>query len=123
MDLSALMGAFGPMQQQMQAAAAKRAEEQVEGSAGGGAINVTMTGDLQVTAVRIAPAAAAAVDGDAAMLEDLFSAACNDALRRWKERYGATPDEQMQKLMAGADLSSLGSLLGGLGGMGGAASS
>ena len=76
MDMSAMMSMFGPLQQQMQAAAAKRADEKVEGTAGGGAISVTLTGDLQVTKVTIAPAAAAAVDGDASMLEDLMAAAC-----------------------------------------------
>ena len=120
MDLSALMQMFGPMQQQMQQAAAKRADEQVEGTAGGGAVSVVLTGDLQVPKVTIAPAAAAAIDGDASMLEDLIAAAFGDALRRWKERYGATPDEQLSKLMAGSDMSALGSLLGGLGGFGGA---
>ena len=68
--------------QQMQARMAKiqeeLAEETVEASAGGGAVKVVMTGQLQVRSVTLDPDA---VDpGDVEMLQDMIVAAVNDAL-------------------------------------------
>lgn len=117
MDLEKMMGALGPMQQKMGEAEAKRAEEQFEGSAGGGAVRVRLTGNLQCTKVTVAPAAAAAVADDPSMLEDLIQAAIGDAIRQYQARYGATAQEQLQKLMADSDLGGLlGPLMGGFGG-------
>jgi hypothetical protein len=62
-----------------------RAQEQlnntsVEGSAGGGAVTVAVTGSLRVQSVKIAPEV---VDpGDVEMLEDLVTAALNEALEK-----------------------------------------
>lgn len=68
--------------QQLQARIAKVQEdlgsETVEGSVGGGAITVTMTGHLKVTAVHISPDA---IDpADVEMLEELVTSAVNDAV-------------------------------------------
>jgi DNA-binding YbaB/EbfC family protein len=53
------------------------ASETVEGSAGGGAVTVTMTGQQKVQAVKIDPAV---LDpDDVEMLQDLVLAAINDA--------------------------------------------
>jgi len=113
MDIEALAKGFAPLQENLRKTQAKRASESVEGTAGGGAVKVRLRGDLTVAGVSIAPAAA----GDAPMLEDLVSAALNDALRQHKARYGATVEEQFNKVLAGADLSSLmGPLMGMLGG-------
>lgn len=70
--------------QQMQARALKAqqdlAEEAVEGSAGGGAVNITVTGGLKVQSLKIAPEV---VDpDDIEMLEDLVTAAVNEALQK-----------------------------------------
>ena len=55
-------------------------DETVEGSAGGGAVTVVVTGKHQVKSVKIA---ASAVDPeDVETLEDLVLAACNDAVTR-----------------------------------------
>jgi hypothetical protein len=67
--------------QQMQDRLAKiqqgLAEETVEGTAGGGAVSVTMNGQQKVRAVKIDPAV---LDpDDVAMLQDLMLAAFNDA--------------------------------------------
>jgi DNA-binding protein YbaB len=116
MDLNDLMRGLGPLQQTMQKNDAERATARFEGSAGGGAVAVVLQGDLTVASVRIAPAAAAAAADDASLLEDLVKAACSDALRAYKVRYGATPEEQIQKLLAGSDLGAMvGPLLRGLG--------
>lgn len=109
MDLDALMRMAAPLQQSMAKADAERAAAVFEGKAGGGAVTIRLTGQLAIEKVAIAPAAAAG--GDVGMLEDLIAAAFNDALRQYRARYGATAQEQMQKLMAGSDLTSL---LGGL---------
>ncbi|MBN2404836.1 MAG: YbaB/EbfC family nucleoid-associated protein [Coriobacteriia bacterium] len=54
--------------------------ERVEASAGGGAVKVVMTGELLVESVTIDPAAVDAED--VAMLEDLVTAAVNEAVRQ-----------------------------------------
>ena len=115
MDLNALMGALGPIQEKVTQANAERSAKQFVGNAGGGAIKVSMSGDLQVSNVEVASAAAAAVGDDPTMLEDLLQVAINDCLNQYKAEYGATPDEQLQKMFAGSGLGSmLGPLMGGM---------
>ena len=116
MDLDALMRGLGPLQDTLKKADAERSTVSFEGSAGGGAVTVTLKGNLTVSKVSIAPAAAVAADGDVGMLEDLVAVAVNDALKRYTARYGSSPDEQIQKLMSGSDLGALmGPLMRGLG--------
>ncbi len=71
------------MQEQMQRAQAELAEATVEGTAGGGAVTVVMTGAQEVRTVRIDPGVLSA--GDVEMLQDLVLAAVADALRRSKD--------------------------------------
>ncbi len=115
MDLDALMRGLGPLKESLNKADAERATQVFDGSSGGGAVKVRLKGSLAIERVVIAPAAAAAAGGDVSMLEDLVAAAFDDALRQYKAKYGATVDEQMQKMMAGQDLMGLmGPLMGGL---------
>src|SRR3970040_1692037 len=70
--------------QQMQAQALKAqqqlAEQTVDGSAGGGAVIITVSGGLRVQSLKIAPEV---VDpDDVEMLEDLVTAAVNEALQQ-----------------------------------------
>jgi len=70
--------------QQMQERAMKAQEEMndrtVEGTAGGGAVSITVTGGLAVKALKIDPEV---VDpSDVEMLEDLVAAAVNEALQQ-----------------------------------------
>ena len=71
--------------QQMQARLQKMQEElaqlTVEGSAGGGAVKVVMTGRQEVKSVEIAPEAVE----DLELLQDLIVAAVNDALAKAQE--------------------------------------
>ena len=81
------MGNMLKQAQRMQAELARVQEElkseQVEASVGGGAVKVTMTGDMALQTVKIDPAA---VDPeDVAMLEDLVVAAVNEAMRQAQE--------------------------------------
>jgi len=63
----------------------------VEGSAGGGAIRIEMTGNKEILSCRIDPAAVDADDLE--MLQDLVVAAAREAGRR--------VDEEVQKRTAG----------------------
>jgi hypothetical protein len=71
------------MQRKMAKAQSELAEREVTGSAGGGTVTVTVTGDGLIKSVEIDPEA---VDpGDVEMLQDLVVAAVNDGLRAAKE--------------------------------------
>jgi DNA-binding YbaB/EbfC family protein len=71
------------MQTKMALAQEELADETVEASAGGGMVTVVVAGDLEVREVRIKPEA---VDPeDVEMLQDLVTAATNEALRAAQE--------------------------------------
>lgn len=81
---------FGKMMKQAQQMQAKMAEiqeelknESVEASAGGGTVTAVVTGDLQLKSVKIDPSA---VDPeDVELLEDMVTAAVNEAIRSAQE--------------------------------------
>lgn len=82
-DLRDMQRLAREMQANMERAQAELAETTVEGSAGGGAVVVAMTGTQEVRSVRIAPDA---VDpSDVETLQDLVLAAVSDALTRSKD--------------------------------------
>lgn len=91
------------MQQEMERVQAELAEAKVEGSSGGGVVRAVVTGKQELVSVSIDPSA---VDpADVEMLEDLVTAAVNEALdssRRLAE----------QKMGAMQSLGGLGGLLG-----------
>jgi DNA-binding YbaB/EbfC family protein len=97
------MGGFNLQQlmsqakQQYEALQKKMQETVVEASSGGGTVSVRMDGRKQLLSLRIDPEAAKA--GDIEMLQDLITAAVNEAGRR--------VDQAMQ--------STLGGMLGGMG--------
>jgi hypothetical protein len=77
---------IGKMMKQVQQAQAKMAQvqeelkdETVQASAGGGMVTVVMSGDLALKSVSIDPAAVDADDVE--LLEDMVTAAVNEALR------------------------------------------
>lgn len=57
--------------------------KQVEGQAGGGMVVVTATGGQEIVGVKIDPTVVEG--GDIEMLEDLVTAAANDAVKKAKE--------------------------------------
>jgi DNA-binding YbaB/EbfC family protein len=73
-----MMGQLQKLQEQLEVAQAKLAEETVTGTAGGGAIKVVMTGDQHCKSVEIDPELLK--DADADMLQDMVLAAVNNAL-------------------------------------------
>ena len=81
-------------------------QKTVSATAGGGVVEVVMTGHQRVQSITIAPEA---VDPeDVEMLQDLIVAAVNEAL----ERSQSLAAEQMGALTGGLGLGNLGGLLG-----------
>jgi nucleoid-associated protein EbfC len=110
-DPQALLAQALELQQRLLDAQAQAAEQTVEGTAGGGKVTVTMTGDGEVTAVRMDPSV---VDpAEVELLEDLLVAALRDA----STRVAAAAEERLGSDMLGGGL---GDLLGGGGLFGGA---
>ena len=84
MNMQALMKQAQQMQEQLKKAQDELKESEFIGSAGGGMVNVTVSGAKGVLAVSIKPEA---VDpDDIEMLEDLITAAVNDALNKVSEK-------------------------------------
>lgn len=100
-DMSALLKQAQEMQEQLMEAQAQAAEEEVQGSAGGGAVTIVVTGGMEFRKVTISPDA---VDpDDVSMLEDLVLAALHDAV--------AKANDVSQQAMGG--LGGIGKMLGG----------
>jgi DNA-binding YbaB/EbfC family protein len=103
-NMQQMLAQVQKMQRDMQDAQEALKHETVEGSAGGGAVTVQISGDLQVKAVRIAPEA---VDPeDVEMLGDLVLAAVNEALRAAQE----LAEQRLGGATGGLDLGALGGL-------------
>ncbi|MCR4695412.1 MAG: YbaB/EbfC family nucleoid-associated protein [Pseudobutyrivibrio sp.] len=82
-NMSQLMKQAQRMQRQMEEAQADLETKEITGTAGGGVVEVTVSGKRELTKVHIDPDA---VDpDDVEMLEDLVMAATNEALRKVDE--------------------------------------
>ena len=74
------MNMMKQMQDKLEKIQAALGNETVEATVGGGVITVTMTGHQKVVSVKIAPEA---IDpADPSMLEDLITAAVNEAVEK-----------------------------------------
>jgi DNA-binding YbaB/EbfC family protein len=98
------------MQEQMEAAQQKLAEERLEGTAGGDLVQVIVNGHKQLVSVHIKPQASD--PDDPQLLEDLVFTAVQAALNAAEARAGEVMGEVQgsMQLPGGMDL---GSLLGG----------
>lgn len=104
MDVNKMMKQVQKMQAEMAKAQEELASEIVEASVGGGMVTVKCSGALEITEIKIAPAA---IDpDDAEMLEDMVLAAVNEAVR--------SAQALAESKMSGA----MGPMGGGLGGLG-----
>jgi DNA-binding YbaB/EbfC family protein len=92
-----LMKQAQAMQANMQKAQAELVNIEVSGESGGGMVKVTMNGRHEVKRVQIEPQVASE---DREMLEDLLTAAFNDAVHKVEARV----QEKMQSVMAGMQL-------------------
>ena len=95
-SLAGLMQQAQKMQQEMQKAQEELGKLEVTGEAGGGMVKVTMNGKHAVRRIQIDPA----LKGDIEMLEDIVTAAVNDAVNR----LAATSQEKMSEMTAGISL-------------------
>ena len=73
-----MMGQLQKLQEQLEIAQAKLAEETVTGTSGGGAVKVVVTGDQHCKGIEIDPELLK--DADVEMLQDLILAAFNNGL-------------------------------------------
>ena len=100
-NMNNLMKQAQKMQKQMEEATKELEEKEITAAAGGGAVEVTISGKREVTKVKLAEEV---VDpDDIEMLEDLIMEETNEALRQIEE----------------ASQQSMSKITGGLGGMGG----
>lgn len=83
MNYANLMKQAQKMQAKMAEAQEKLAEESVEASAGGGMVKVTMSGAMEVSAITIDPSALDPEDVE--LLQDMVTAAVNEAIRAAQE--------------------------------------
>ena len=95
-NIAGLMQQAQKMQQEMQKAQEELANMVVTGEAGGGLVKVTMTGKHAVRKVEIDPS----LLDDREMLEDIVTAAVNDAVNR----ITTTTQERMSEMTAGINL-------------------
>ena len=95
------------MQKDMEAAQADLAEKELTTTAGGGAIEVTVNGNKEITRLTIDRDVVDPDDVD--MLQDLIIAAVNEAMRQMESMI----EGEMSKITSG-----LGGLGGGFGGLG-----
>jgi len=95
-SIAGLMQQAQKMQQEMQKAQEELVNLEVTGQAGGGMVSVVMNGQHAVKRVSIDPT----LLDDVEMLEDLVTAATNDAVNRIKE----ASDQQMSGMTQGMKL-------------------
>ena len=94
--IAGLMQQAQKMQQEMQKAQEELANLEVTGEAAGGLVRVTMTGKHAVRRVEIDPS----LLEDKEMLEDIVTAAINDAVNR----VATTMQDRMSDMTAGINL-------------------
>ena len=80
-NIAQMMQQAQRMQENLKRVQDELAVLEVTGQAGGGVVTVTLTGKMEVRRVHIDPS----VLGDAEMLEDLVTAAMNDAVGKANE--------------------------------------
>jgi len=80
-NIAQMMQQAQRMQDNLKRVQEELATLEVTGSAGGGMVSVTLSGKMEVRRVHIDPS----VLGDAEMLEDLVTAAMNDAVGKANE--------------------------------------
>ena len=94
-NMNNLMKQAQKMQRQMEEAQKELEEKEITAAAGGGAVEVTVSGKREITKVKLSEEV---VDpDDIEMLEDLIMAATNEALRQMDEK----AQTQMSKITGG----------------------
>ena len=99
--MAQLMKQANQMQMRMKKAQEELAQKIYDGTAGGGAVKITVTGENMVKTVTIS--AELMKSGDTEMLQDLILAATNDAMKVAKE----TSAKEMEKITGGMNIPGL----------------
>lgn len=103
-DMQKQLRQLQAMQAEMEQVQAELAEKEITSTAGGGAVEVTVNGNKEITSLKIDKAV---VDpDDVEMLQDLVTAAVNEAMRQMEE----LSEAEMNKVTGG-----LGDIGGGFG--------
>ena len=100
--LGNLMKQAQMMQEKMAKIQEEAAKKTVEASAGGGMVNVTANGKMEILSIRIEKEVIN--PDDAEMLQDLVTAAVNEALKKAQDMMS----EEMGKLTGGLGLPGMG---------------
>lgn len=99
--MAQLMKQANQMQLKMKKLQDELAQKTYEGTAGGGAVTVTVNGDNQIKAIAIQDDVFKSGDKD--MLQDMVLAAANEALKVAKE----TSAKEMEKITGGMNIPGL----------------
>ena len=105
-NIADLMRNAGKLRETVEKATESLGQIQVEGTAGGGVVTARANARLELVSVRIDPKLLA--DGDAELLEDLVTAAVNQALVKAREAMASS----MSSLTGGLPIPGLANLLG-----------
>ena len=105
-NLADLMRNAGKIRESVEKATESLGSLQVEGASGGGAIVAKANGRMELVSIRIDPKLLA--DGDHELLEDLVTAAVNQALTKAREAAA----QSIQSLAGGMQIPGLGNLPG-----------
>ena len=97
-DMMGMMKQAKALQEKMEQLQQEVAAVEVEGSAGGGLVTVTMTGKSEMKQVRIDPSLMKPEEAE--IVEDLIVAASNDA----RQKAGQKLAEKMRELTGGLQL-------------------
>ncbi|RZW14716.1 MAG: YbaB/EbfC family nucleoid-associated protein [Desulfobulbaceae bacterium] len=104
MDLNAIMQQAREMQEKMAKIQEDLAAKTITGSAGGGMVSVTATGKGDILSIAIEEELI--TPGEKEMLQDLITAATNDAIRKSRE----LTKQEMGSLTGGMQIPGLGNL-------------
>jgi len=107
--MASLMGQAGDIQKKMAAARDRISGLQIEGTAGGDAVTVRITGDFQVTGVSIHQWLIDARDRD--LVEGLVAEAMTQAIQKAKE----TAAKEMAEITSGMNIPGMQDMLGKMG--------
>jgi DNA-binding YbaB/EbfC family protein len=99
--MAQLMKQANQMQMKMKKAQEELAQQTFDGTAGGGAVKITVNGDHLMKAIVINPDVMKS--GDVEMLQDLIMAATNDAVKVAKD----TMAKEMEKITGGMGIPGL----------------
>lgn len=105
-NLGDLMKNAGKIREAVEQASESLGQLQVEGAAGGGAVTAKVNGRMELLRVRIEPKLLQ--EGDVELLEDLVTAAVNQAMSKAREEAAGS----LQSMAGGMNIPGLGGLFG-----------